>query len=110
MRPVAVALALVAVGIGVPGDLAAQGAGPIKIGFMAGIELVKDRDSREPYAPAERIGHYVALEARRQGLLLRPLGHVLVLMPPLITTRRDLARMVCILHRAIEKVTGAADR
>jgi adenosylmethionine-8-amino-7-oxononanoate aminotransferase len=77
-----------------------------QIGFMVGIELVKDRTTREPYAPAERIGHWVSLEAKRQGLLLRPLGHVLVLMPPLTTNLRDLTRMVSILHRAIEKVTG----
>ncbi|HJR76624.1 MAG TPA: adenosylmethionine--8-amino-7-oxononanoate transaminase [Nitrospiraceae bacterium] len=78
-----------------------------QIGFMVGIELVKDRMTREPYAPSERIGHYVSLEARRQGLLLRPLGHVLVLMPPLTTPLRDLDRMVSILHHAIRKVTEA---
>jgi adenosylmethionine-8-amino-7-oxononanoate aminotransferase len=79
-----------------------------QIGFMVGVELVKDRVSREPYAPAERIGYRVSLEARRQGLLLRPLGHVLVLMPPLITGRRDLARMVSILQHAIRAVTEPA--
>lgn len=81
-----------------------------QLGFMAGIELVKDRASREAYPPVERIGHHVSLETRRQGLLLRPLGNVLVLMPPLITGLRDLTRMVSILRRAIEKITDAAGR
>jgi adenosylmethionine-8-amino-7-oxononanoate aminotransferase len=76
-----------------------------QIGFMVGVELVKDRATREPYAPSERIGHYVSSEARRQGLLLRPLGHVLVLMPPLTTSHRELGRMVSILHHAIRTVT-----
>jgi len=74
-------------------------------GFMAGLELVKDRASREPYPLEARVGHQVALESRRQGLLLRPLGNVLILVPPLITTPSELRRMVSILHRSIEKVT-----
>ena len=74
-------------------------------GFMAGLELVKDRVSREPYPLEARVGHQVALESRRQGLLLRPLGNVLMLVPPLITTSSELRRMVSILHRSIEKVT-----
>ena len=81
-----------------------------QLGFMVGIELVKDCASRESYSAVERIGHHVSLEARRQGLLLRPLGHVLVLMPPLIIGLRDLTHMVSILRRAIEKVTESADR
>ena len=77
-------------------------------GFMVGIELVKDRASREPYPLEARVGHQVTLESRRQGLLLRPLGNVLVLVPPLTTTASELTRMVSILHRSIEKVTASA--
>jgi adenosylmethionine-8-amino-7-oxononanoate aminotransferase len=81
-----------------------------QLGFMVGIELVKDRDLREPYLPGDRIGHHVSMEARRQGLLLRPLGNVLVLMPPLATRLRELTVMVSILKRAIQRVTDPADR
>jgi adenosylmethionine-8-amino-7-oxononanoate aminotransferase len=77
-------------------------------GFMAGIELVQDRETRIPYPLESRIGHRVAQEARRQGLLLRPLGHIMVLMPPLKTSPRTLSRMVSILHRSIATVTDAA--
>ena len=77
-------------------------------GFMVGIELVKDRASRERYPLEARVGHQVALESRRQGLLLRPLGNVLMLVPPLTTTCSELTRMVSILHRSIEKVTVTA--
>ncbi len=74
-------------------------------GFMAGVELVQDRSTRIPFPLESRIGHRVAMEARRQGLLLRPLGHVLVLMPPLATSANLLSKMVAILSRSIQKVT-----
>jgi adenosylmethionine---8-amino-7-oxononanoate aminotransferase len=51
------------------------------------------------------VGHRVAMEARRHGLLLRPLGNVMVLMPPLITSAAELARMVEIVGRSIRTVT-----
>ncbi|WP_447976789.1 adenosylmethionine--8-amino-7-oxononanoate transaminase [Candidatus Nitrospira bockiana] len=70
-------------------------------GFMVGIELVKNRATREPFPLEARVGHRVAKEARARGLLLRPLGNVMVLMPPLSATRADLQRMVSILGTAI---------
>jgi adenosylmethionine-8-amino-7-oxononanoate aminotransferase len=78
-------------------------------GFMVGIELIQDRASKMPYPPAERMGHQVAMEARRDGLLLRPLGNVVVLMPPLVTAPKELARMVRIVHRSICSVTESID-
>jgi adenosylmethionine-8-amino-7-oxononanoate aminotransferase len=75
-------------------------------GFMAGIELVQDRTTRTPYPLETRIGHRVTQEARRHGLLLRPLGHIIVLIPPLSTDTLILTRMVGILHRAIATVTS----
>src|SRR5438067_4907345 len=52
-------------------------------GLMIGIELVKDRATKGSYGYGERVGHRVALAARRRELMLRPLGNVVVLMPPL---------------------------
>lgn len=74
-------------------------------GFMVGIELVKDKRTKKPYALEERVGHKVAMEARRRGLLLRPIGSVMILMPPLSTSRPELRRMVEILQASIETVT-----
>jgi adenosylmethionine-8-amino-7-oxononanoate aminotransferase len=74
-------------------------------GYMVGLELVRDRPSRTPYPLEERIGHRVAMEARRRGLLLRPLGNVIVLMPPLSISHHDLRRMVTIVTAAIQTVT-----
>ncbi|MDH5641868.1 MAG: adenosylmethionine--8-amino-7-oxononanoate transaminase [Nitrospira sp.] len=74
-------------------------------GLVAGIELVKDRTTQEPYPLEARMGHHVILEARRNGLLLRPLGNVLVLLPPLSVSLPELRRMVSILQSAIATVT-----
>ena len=61
-------------------------------GLIAGIELVRDRATREPYPAAERIGRRVCEAALRQGVLLRPLGDVIVLWPPLAISLEQLAR------------------
>ncbi len=74
-------------------------------GFMVGIELVKSRMTKDPYPPEAKIGMRVAAECRKQGLIIRPLGNVIVLMPPLTMAPADLERMVRIVHAAIQYVT-----
>lgn len=76
-------------------------------GLMAGIELMRDPARREPYAPAERIGHRTILAARRRGIVLRPLGDVLVLMPPLSITREEITTLASVAAEAIREATGA---
>ena len=63
-------------------------------GLMAGIDL-GDHD------PALRLGHRVAMEARKRGAIIRPLGNVVVLMPPLAISKADLARLVEITAESI---------
>ncbi|MFZ5596947.1 MAG: adenosylmethionine--8-amino-7-oxononanoate transaminase [Bacillota bacterium] len=75
-------------------------------GMLAGIELVLDRQSKEPYPPSDIIGHRVTLEARKMGLIIRPLGNVIVLMPVLSMSLSELEQLLDITYRAIEKVTG----
>ncbi|MDA1214205.1 MAG: adenosylmethionine--8-amino-7-oxononanoate transaminase, partial [Planctomycetota bacterium] len=50
-------------------------------GIMVGIELVANRETKEPFAPPLRMGHQVTLAARKRGVIIRPLGDVVVLMP-----------------------------
>ena len=69
-------------------------------GLMVGIEL-------EPFPLDARMGHQVTLEARRRGAIVRPLGDVVVLMPPLSIDTADLRRLVDITAQAIEVATGA---
>jgi adenosylmethionine-8-amino-7-oxononanoate transaminase len=63
-------------------------------GLICAIELVREFDTRAPFPFAERIGHRVCEAARRHGLLTRPVGDVLVLMPPYCTTAEQLDRMI----------------
>ncbi|MED2007220.1 adenosylmethionine--8-amino-7-oxononanoate transaminase [Brevibacillus borstelensis] len=74
-------------------------------GFMVGIELVRDKHTKESYHWNERIGVRVTKSARERGLLTRPLGNVIVLIPPLVSTEDDLAAMVDILAASIREVT-----
>ncbi|OGW38618.1 MAG: adenosylmethionine--8-amino-7-oxononanoate transaminase [Nitrospirae bacterium GWC2_56_14] len=75
-------------------------------GFMVGIELVKDRKTKQPYPLEDKAGIRVVLECRKKGLIIRPLGNVIVLMPPLTMSTKDLKRMVEIVYAAIERTTA----
>lgn len=76
-----------------------------RIGMMVGIELVRDRRTKTPYPSAARMGHRVCMAARDDGLIIRPLGDTVVLMPPLAATRRQLEDLVAVTGRAIRRVT-----
>jgi adenosylmethionine-8-amino-7-oxononanoate aminotransferase len=69
-------------------------------GFMVGIEL-------EPSPTGELLGHQVTLAARSRGAIIRPLGDVVVLMPPLGITDGELRRLVMIVAAAIAEVTAS---
>jgi adenosylmethionine-8-amino-7-oxononanoate aminotransferase len=70
-------------------------------GLMVGLELVKDRETREPFPVARRTGHRVILEARKRGVILRPLGDVVVLMPPLCISLQELETLARVTHASI---------
>jgi len=55
----------------------------------------------------ERIGHHVGLTARTLGLLIRPIGNTMILMPPLSATLQELKQMVDILKVAISVVRAS---
>src|SRR5215218_7296686 len=70
-------------------------------GFMVGIDLGE-------HDPALRLGHRVVLEARRRGAIVRPLGDVIVLMPPLAISHADLRRLVEIVAESIRAAVNSA--
>ena len=76
-------------------------------GTMVGIELVADRATRTAYPPAARVGQQVVRAARARGVVLRPLGNVIVLMPPLAIAPEELERLVDVARDAIREVTEA---
>jgi adenosylmethionine-8-amino-7-oxononanoate aminotransferase len=75
-------------------------------GLMVGLELVRDRATREEYAYALRAGHQVIMEARTMGVIIRPLGNVVVLMPPLAMTDAELRELARITLACIDRVTA----
>ena len=72
-------------------------------GFMAGIELVEDKKTRKPYPLKARFGHRVCGIARQRGLLLRPLGNIIMLIPPLSITLKELRHMLETVQYAIAR-------
>lgn len=74
-------------------------------GFMAGIELAKDKETKEPYDWAEKMGWRVAYSARDRGVFIRPLGNVIVLMPPLAISGRNLRQLLKVIRESIIAVT-----
>jgi adenosylmethionine-8-amino-7-oxononanoate aminotransferase len=75
-------------------------------GLMVGVEL-QDR-ARQPYAPSLRLGHQVCMDVRKHGVILRPLGSVVVLMPPPAMPAELISVVVAAAIRSINDVTGRA--
>lgn len=72
-------------------------------GLVAGIELVKDWRTRRPFDLRERAGIRVCEAMARRGVLTRPVGNVIVLMPPYCVTSTQLDAMVAVLRAAIQE-------
>jgi adenosylmethionine-8-amino-7-oxononanoate aminotransferase len=70
-------------------------------GLAAGVELVRNRAEKTPYPPSLRQGVYVCLRAREKGVFLRPLGDVIVLMPPLSVTLAEIDVLVDAIEHGI---------
>lgn len=74
-----------------------------QVGLVAGVELVKDWRTREPFDLRARVGMRVCEAMARRGVLTRPIGNVIVLMPPYCATPRQVRRMVTVLREAVEE-------
>jgi len=75
-------------------------------GLIAGIELVANRQTKEPYTWAEKRGIRVCDTARTHGVLLRPLGNVVVIMPPLAISLDEIDRIASAVEHGIEAATS----
>ena len=76
-------------------------------GLVAGIELVRHWRTRETFKLAERVGIRVCQAMARRGVLTRPIGNVIVLMPPYCMTPGQIRRTVGALQESIEEVLGS---
>jgi adenosylmethionine-8-amino-7-oxononanoate aminotransferase len=78
-------------------------------GLIAGIELVADRPTKAPYEGSEQVGARVCARARDLGLLIRPLGDVLVVMPPLAISLTQLDEMLDVMLECVRIVTEGGE-
>ena len=72
------------------------------IGLTAGIELVKDKETKEPFEAGKRIGHKVVLNAQERGVIIRPLGDVVVVMPPLVIDESTLGTLMSAIYDSVK--------
>jgi adenosylmethionine---8-amino-7-oxononanoate aminotransferase len=75
-------------------------------GLTGAVELVRDIETKEPYPWAEKRGLRVCDAARADGVLLRPLGNVIVIMPPLSITLEELDRVCTAVERGSQSATA----
>jgi adenosylmethionine-8-amino-7-oxononanoate aminotransferase len=74
-------------------------------GMMVGIELLKDVPRRVAYDSGDRIGHRVIRAARPKGVIIRPLGDIVILMPPLSIGPDELERLIDVTAASIREIT-----
>jgi adenosylmethionine-8-amino-7-oxononanoate aminotransferase len=70
------------------------------------VELVRDWRTREPFDLRQRAGIRVCEAMAKRGVLTRPIGNVIALMPPYCTTRAQARKMVSALHESVQEVLG----
>jgi adenosylmethionine-8-amino-7-oxononanoate aminotransferase len=78
-----------------------------QVGLIAGVELVRDWRTREPFDLRKSAGIRVCEAMARRGVLTRPVGNVIVLMPPYCTTPVQMKKIVTSLREAITEFFGA---
>jgi adenosylmethionine-8-amino-7-oxononanoate aminotransferase len=74
-------------------------------GLMIGIELVENTADKTPFLWELAVGAKVCKKAREHGLMIRPIGSVVVFMPPLISTTAEIQHMLDIIYVSIKEVT-----
>jgi adenosylmethionine-8-amino-7-oxononanoate aminotransferase len=75
-------------------------------GLMAGVEIVRDKATREPFPAELRTGARICRLCREQGVLLRPLGDTIVVMPPLAINEELLDWLGDVLYNAIRAIAN----
>ena len=75
-------------------------------GMLMGIELVSDRESKTPVTASGSLNRILFEAARKNGIYLRTLGNIVLLVPPLAISEEELADLIDRTVRTIESVRG----
>ncbi len=78
-------------------------------GLMIGIELVADRESKTAFDPKHQIGRAVCHNAMRRGVWIRPLGDVIVVVPPLVAENDELDNLADVIIESVESELPGGD-
>ncbi|NVK56861.1 MAG: aminotransferase [Alteromonadaceae bacterium] len=76
-------------------------------GFMMGIEMVKDKESKESFPPDAQIAHKIYQACLKRGAIVRPIGDIIVLSPPLTFSKEELTSLIDTVKVSIEEVSTA---
>ena len=79
------------------------------VGLMAGVELVRDKSTREPFAIADGVGQIFSAHAERHGLIVRAIGDIIALSPPLIITEAEIGELLARLAKALDDTTATVE-
>ena len=72
-------------------------------GMMAAVELVENKANKQGFEPGRKIGAKVCQMLRRKGIMLRPLGDVIVIMPPLSIELNVLEELLSVVKECVGK-------
>ncbi|MER3396606.1 MAG: adenosylmethionine--8-amino-7-oxononanoate transaminase [Acidimicrobiia bacterium] len=73
-------------------------------GLMAGVELVRDKLTKDRFDISQRVAWRISMAARKRGVVVRPLGDVLVFMPPLCISEPEISELVEAVYDSLEEV------
>ncbi|MEE9258709.1 MAG: adenosylmethionine--8-amino-7-oxononanoate transaminase, partial [Nitrospinaceae bacterium] len=73
-------------------------------GMIGAVELVKNRETKEPFPAADRVGYQIYLEGLKVGVFMRPLGDVIYFMPPLVISKEEIKTMIATAFDCIQAV------
>jgi adenosylmethionine---8-amino-7-oxononanoate aminotransferase len=76
------------------------------IGMIGAVELFRDASAKLPYPPGDKMGIKVCAEMRRRGVLTRPIGDSIVIMPPYCVTEEQIERIFGALESSVNAACG----
>ncbi len=75
--------------------------------LMLGVELVADRETRRGFPPDVGAAHRVFSACRERGAIVRPVGNVIVVSPPLVFTESEVDELIDAIDGALTDAAPA---
>ncbi len=74
------------------------------LGFFAAIELVKDRETKEPFTAEDKINYRITKYAMEKGVFLRPIVNVMFIVPPLAIDMENLEKILDVAEYVVRRI------